>query len=88
MFEYDRNKSDSNLEKHGIDFEKAQELWSDKVVTIPVRGDYGEDRQVVLGMIDGKHWTAVVTFRGARIRLISVRRSRVKEVAYYDAKED
>ena len=87
-FEYDPNKSAANLEKHGIDFEQAQELWKDKIVTIPSPGDHAEQRYVVLGLIEGKHWTAVVTFRGVRIRLISVRRSRIKEASYYDAKED
>ena len=87
-FEYDPNKSASNLEKHGIDFEQAQELWKGKDVTIPLRGDHEEQRYAVLGTIDGKHWTAVIAFRDARIRIISVRRSRVKEASYYDAKED
>jgi len=87
-FEYDPSKSAANLQKHGIDFEKAQELWSRKVVEVPVNGDFGEQRYAVLGMIDGKHWTAIVTLRGERIRIISARRSRVKEASYYDAKED
>ncbi|WP_161788239.1 BrnT family toxin [Bifidobacterium boum] len=34
--------------------------------------------------IDGKHWTAITTRRGNRIRLISVRRSRKDEERYYD----
>lgn len=29
MFEYDTNKSQSNKQKHGIDFEEAQQLWKD-----------------------------------------------------------
>lgn len=29
-FEYDQSKSDSNEAKHGIDFEEAQQLWSDE----------------------------------------------------------
>lgn len=28
MFEFDENKSLSNLEKHGIDFESAKKLWT------------------------------------------------------------
>lgn len=87
-FEYDPAKSATNLEKHGIDFEKAQELWRRRVVKVPVADDYGERRYAMLGMIDGKHWTAIVTFRGERIRIISARRSRVKEASYYDAEED
>ena len=53
------------------------------MVTVPSLGEYGEVRYVALGVIDGKHWTAVFTRRGERIRIISVRRSRKKEVEVY-----
>jgi uncharacterized DUF497 family protein len=37
-FEYDPHKSDSNREKHGIDFEEAQALWNDEVyLEIPAK---------------------------------------------------
>jgi hypothetical protein len=39
---------------------------------------------VVVGKIDGRHWSAVVTYRGDAIRIISVRRSREEEVALYE----
>ena len=84
LFEYDPVKSARNRAKHGIDFEQAKRLWDGKVVTVPSRGEYGELRYVALGMIDGKHWTAVFTRRGERTRIISVRRSRAKEAAIYD----
>lgn len=87
-FEYDPNKSAANLEKHGIDFEKAQELWTGKIVKVAQHGDYGERRYALFGIIDGKHWTVIVTYRGPCIRIISARRSRAKEAAYYDAKKD
>lgn len=32
-----------------------------------------------------KHWSAVVTYREGRVRLISVRRSRKKEVELYES---
>ncbi|HJH42738.1 MAG TPA: BrnT family toxin [Rubneribacter badeniensis] len=83
LFEYDPVKSARNRAKHGIDFEQAKRLWSGKVVTVPSLGEYGEVRYVALGVIDGKHWTAVFTRRGERIRIISVRRSRKKEVEVY-----
>jgi uncharacterized DUF497 family protein len=38
----------------------------------------------VIGQIAGKHWSAVVTYRGETIRLISVRRSRAREVEAYE----
>ena len=43
-----------------------------------------ESRSLVIGRIGGRHGTAVITRRGDRVRLISVRRSRVKEIARYE----
>jgi uncharacterized DUF497 family protein len=85
IFEYDENKSVSNLEKHGIDFTEAQLLWDDAdLLEIPAKTT-DEPRSVVIGMIDDKHWSGVITYRGNRIRIISVRRSRKEEVALYES---
>ncbi len=84
-FEFDEVKSRTNKSKHGIDFVGAQALWRDEMlVEIPARTD-DEPRFVVVGMISAKHWSAVVTYRGERVRLISVRRARVEEVAIYES---
>ena len=51
-----------------------------KTVTLTAPNPGNDDvRYIVLGMIDGKHWTAITTKRGKRIRIISVRRSRKNE---------
>ena len=42
---------------------------------------------VVIGRIAGVHWSAVITYRDGRVRLISVRRSRAEEVALYESQE-
>ena len=77
-------KSSANQEKHGIDFVRAQELWQDSIrVEVPAR-TVDEPRWLVIGRVDGKHWSAVVTYREERIRIISVRRSRDEEVAIYE----
>ena len=79
-FEYDPAKSAKNLAKHGID--------NSKTVTLTAPNPGNDDvRYIVLGMIDGKHWTAITTKRGKRIRIISVRRSRKNEEAYYDSQD-
>jgi len=84
-FEYDQGKSDSNKRKHGTDFEEATALWDDPdFVMIPAK-ETDEPRALVIGMIGGKHWSAVVTHRGDNIRLISVRRSRKEEVQTYES---
>ena len=85
FFEFDAAKSESNRTKHGIDFIEAQGLWNDPMLLeIPAKTD-DELRCLVIGAIDGKHWSAVITYRGENIRLISVRRARKEEVAFYES---
>ena len=87
VFEYDPNKSAENKRKHGIDFEDAQRLWADPgVMEIPARTS-DEPRWLLIGKIDGKHWSAIISKRGENIRLISVRRSRDEEVALYESED-
>ncbi|MBM4354013.1 MAG: BrnT family toxin [Deltaproteobacteria bacterium] len=86
-FEFDRRKSEINRKKHGIDFEQAISLWDDVArVEVPARTE-DEPRFLVVGRIAGKHWSAVVTYRAWRIRIISVRRSRPEEVALYESED-
>ena len=83
-FEFDTDKSAANQEKHGIDFLEAQALWDDPdLIEIPARTT-DEPRYLVIGKIGGKHWSGVITYRGEQVRIISVRRSRVEEVAIYE----
>jgi len=84
MFEFDSKKSASNKQKHGLDFDEAQALWNDPdFIEIPVR-TIDEPRYLVIGMIEGKHWSGVITYRGDKVRIISVRRSRKEEVKIYE----
>ena len=84
-FEFNTSKSESNRLKHGIDFVDAQALWDDPMLLeIPARTD-DEPRYLVVGLINGRHWSAVITYREANIRLISVRRARAEEVALYES---
>jgi uncharacterized protein len=83
-FEFDPVKSAANHEKHGVDFLQAQELWLDPLlVEVPARTT-DEPRWLVIGQMRGKHWSAVVTYREDRIRIISVRRARDEEVRIYE----
>lgn len=84
-FEFDAAKSESNRTKHGIDFVLAQGLWNDPMLLeIPAKTD-DEPRFLVVGQMSGKYWSAVITYRGGNIRLISVRRARAEEVALYES---
>jgi uncharacterized DUF497 family protein len=85
MFEFDPAKSAANLEKHGIDFEEVQAVWSDPLrLEIPAR-TFGEARWALIGRIGARHWTVIFTRREDRLRLISARRARKEEVAVYEA---
>ena len=84
-FEFDEAKSQSNLSKHGIDFVDAQLLWNDpSLLEIPARTE-DEPRFLMIGLINEKYWSAVITYRGTNIRLISVRQSRDEEVTLYES---
>ena len=83
-FEFDDAKSRANESKHGIDFVEAQALWLDGNMLRVAARAAEEPRFVVIGLIGDKHWSAVITYRGETVRLISVRRSRSSEVQLYE----
>ncbi len=85
VFEFDEVKSESNRTKHNIDFIEAQQLWNDPMLLEVPAKTVDEPRYLLIGLIDEKHWSAVVTYRGFNIRLISVRRARIEEVALYES---
>jgi len=83
IFEFDPAKSAANQAKHGIDFTEAQDLWSGLTIRVPLNF-LDEERHLVIGKIGDKHWAAIVTWRGDKLRLISVRRARMKEERIYE----
>ena len=84
-FEFDTHKSEINKKNHGIDFIEAQMLWDDPDrVEIPAI-TIDEPRFVVIGKIADKYWSGSITYRGEKIRIISVRRSRREEVEIYES---
>lgn len=83
-FEFDPNKSAANKAKHGIGFVEAQALWEGRTVTVRTKPGNDAERFLTMGVIDGRHWSAVWCDRGGVTRLISVRRSRKNEEDFYD----
>ena len=84
VFEFDSIKSDGNKQKHGIDFYEAQSLWDDPdFIEIPLQTS-DEPRYLVIGKIAEKHWSGIITYRGEKMRIISVRRSRKEEIEIYE----
>jgi uncharacterized DUF497 family protein len=86
-FEYDENKSRANKEKHGIDFKEAQALWKDDQ-GLKARSPYAnEERGILTAKYNDKYYSMIYTLREDRIRIISVRRARDKEVKSYEQED-
>lgn len=86
QFEYDDVKSEANLAKHGIDFDAAQEIWEGFHIRVAAKRK-DEKRFAVVGIAQRRYWTAITTYRGFVVRIISVRRATSKEVAWYERKK-
>lgn len=83
-FEWDDTKNKANLEKHGISFETAKELFLSPTLTrIDDRKDYGEIRENSLGAIEDVVLFVTHTTRNGKIRLISARRANREEREIY-----
>ena len=80
IFEWDENKRQSNIAKHGIDFTEVTKVFDGFYVKTNAKTpDYGEERYLAIGMLDEREITIVYTTRGEKTRIISVRRARVEE---------
>jgi uncharacterized protein len=84
-FKWDEAKRESNLLKHGLDFLDAERAFEGETVTIPDdRFEYGEERYLTLGLLDGRVAVIVHTETGDLIRLISARKAtRNEEISYF-----
>ena len=85
-YEYDSNKSLSNKQKHGIDFEEAKLLWNDDRMIEILTSYEDEERFINIGKINNKFYSVVTTIREKeKIRIISARRARKKEIELYES---
>ena len=83
QFDFDDNKSLANKKKHNIDFYEAQKLWEDPLhIEIPAKY-VDEKRILVIAKYNNRIWSAVITSRDDKIRIISVRKSRENEKKIY-----
>jgi uncharacterized DUF497 family protein len=80
-FEFDPNKSASNKLKHGIDFEEGKVIWADPQRAEVKSTGSTEARSMITGLVGDKMYTAIITYRGKVIRIISIRRARDNESA-------
>lgn len=83
-FSWDSAKYASNAEKHGVSFEAARLFeFETALVAVDDRKDYGEIREVALGLIGERLHTMVFTMREAVCHLISLRKSNRSEIETY-----
>lgn len=74
--EWDEAKRTANLQKHGIDFAGAEAVFAGDTVTIEdERRNYGEQRFVTFGVLEGRIVAVVHTERANVIRIISIRKA-------------
>ena len=84
MIEFDETKRRLTLERRGLDFAEAEDVFASPVVTVADdRRDYGEVRYLTLGMFGGGIVAVVWTWRGERRRIISMRRCHAEERLSY-----
>jgi uncharacterized DUF497 family protein len=83
-FEWDDTKRKSNIKKHGIDFIDATKIFAGYTLTIgDDRYDYGEERFVTFGVLDGRVVVVVHTENDHLIRVISIRKATKNEEEEY-----
>jgi len=81
---FDPAKDRINQEKHGCSLALAERVdWDAALVWDDDRFDYGEDRQVALGTIDGRVYFIAFVFRDEILRVISLRKANAREVRRY-----
>jgi uncharacterized DUF497 family protein len=83
--EFDPVKDARNIRERGISFDRFADLDLTTAVAVEdVRTEYGERRVRVFGTIDGRLHAAVVTYRGEKVRVISLRRANRREERRYE----
>jgi uncharacterized protein len=85
-FEWDERKNENNLDKHGFDFADAYRIFDlPMVVELDERNDYGEDRWIGTGMLDGRVVVVIYTEPdAATTRIISLRKALTHERKRYE----
>jgi uncharacterized DUF497 family protein len=81
-------KRAANLRNHGTDFAIAEEFdWATALEFEDTRHDYGEGRFVAYGKIGSRLCVMIWTPRDETVRIISLRKANVREIARYEASQ-
>ena len=90
VFDWDPEKAESNLRKHGVSFEEATTVFGDSLALLMADPDHSadEERYVLLGM-SARQRLLVTAFteRPSLTRLISARRATGTERRRYEEEE-
>lgn len=86
LMEFDPAKDTANVAKHGISLAFGARIFddADHTFTPTIREGDEEERFKVIGIVDGKLYTAIHVWRGNAVRFVSVRRSNAGEQRDYD----
>jgi len=85
-FEWDEAKRRSNLKKHGVDFIDAALVLADAPLILEdTRHDYGEQRCLAFGEMNGLFFVVAFTLRDGAFRIISARRANSRERRFYES---
>jgi uncharacterized DUF497 family protein len=77
---FDPVKRDATLANRGLDMARAGEVFDDAHLTVPdIRFDYGENRFVTIGSLDGRMVVLAWTRRAGAVRIISLRKANERE---------
>ncbi len=77
---FDPAKRDANLVNRGLDFADAGSVFRGRTMTVQdLRFDYGEDRYITAGYLNGRCIVLVWTPRGQSRRIISMRHAHASE---------
>ena len=80
MFDWDDDKRQTNLAKHGVDFAIGPLFdWSSATFDLDRRRDYGEVRIAATGQIGLRLHILIYTLRGGDVRIISLRKANDRE---------
>lgn len=87
LIEFDFGKRHRTLAQRGLDFERAAQVFDAPTVdVVDARFDYGEQRILTLGKLDGKHVVIVWTPRAAARRILSMRYANAREIRTFAAR--
>jgi uncharacterized DUF497 family protein len=86
-FEWDEEKNQTNIQKHGLDFSDAPEIFAAPLLAgIDDREDYGEVRWIAIGLLRSRVVVLLFTERDPdTIRIISLRKALAHERSQYEA---